>query len=396
MAPQASNPNPYRLAIIPVLFCFLTMGFVDVVGIASNYVQKDLALSDSQANIFPSLVFFWFLIFSVPSSIVMNKIGRKNTVLISVAVTILSMLIPLFGSSFYVMLIAFSLLGIGNAIMQTSLNPLVSNIVSPEKLPSSLTFGQFIKAIASFMGPILAAWGAGEILPTLGYGWRAVFIVYCMTGIIAFVWLWVTRIPGESADKVSGLKECLVLLGKGLVLLSFIGIMCHVGIDVGVNTTAPRIFMERCGMILEEAGYATSVYFVFRTIGSLVGAAALQKIPAKWFFLVSALCLAAGLFGWLFIHSRIGLYICVALLGFGNSNIFPIILSQCILRMPNEANEVSGLMVMGLFGGTVFPLVMGYASDMVASQMGAVVVMIAGAIYLVCYTAVMRSENTES
>ena len=110
--------------LIPVMLCFFCMGFVDLVGIASNYVKEDLGLTDSVANVFPSLVFFWFLIFSVPTGMLMNKIGRKNTVLLSLIVTVISLFIPLFGESFAVMLVAFSLLGIGNALMQTSINPL--------------------------------------------------------------------------------------------------------------------------------------------------------------------------------------------------------------------------------------------------------------------------------
>ena len=119
-----------KFALIPVMFCFFAMGFVDLVGIASNYVKEDLQLTDSVANIFPSLVFFWFLIFSVPTGMLMNKIGRKNTVLLSLGVTIVSLLLPLFGENFGIMLCAFSLLGIGNALMQTSLNPLVSTVTA--------------------------------------------------------------------------------------------------------------------------------------------------------------------------------------------------------------------------------------------------------------------------
>ena len=168
-----------KIAFITVMLAFFTMGFVDLVGIASNYVQKDLSLSDSQANILPSLVFFWFLIFSVPTGMLMNRIGRKNTVLLSMAVTAVSLIIPVFGSSYPVMLVSFSLLGIGNAIMQTSLNPLVSNIVSPDKLASTLTFGQFVKAIASFMAPYIAMWGATAAIPSLGLDWRILFPVHC-------------------------------------------------------------------------------------------------------------------------------------------------------------------------------------------------------------------------
>ena len=71
-----SNQNK-SIYLIPVMLCFFCMGFVDLVGIASNYVKEDLGLTDSVANVFPSLVFFWFLIFSVPTGMPMNKIGRK-------------------------------------------------------------------------------------------------------------------------------------------------------------------------------------------------------------------------------------------------------------------------------------------------------------------------------
>lgn len=163
-----SDKRSSMMQFVPVMLCFFAMGFVDLVGTASNYVQKDLGLSDSQANVFPSLVFFWFLIFSVPTGILMNRIGRKKTVLISLLITAVSLVVPVFGDGYYTMLIAFSMLGIGNAVMQTSLNPLVSNLINPDRLASTLTFGQFVKAIASFLAPIIAAWGATTYLPTFG------------------------------------------------------------------------------------------------------------------------------------------------------------------------------------------------------------------------------------
>ncbi len=226
-----------KFALIPVMFCFFAMGFVDLVGIASNYVKEDLQLSDSVANVFPSLVFFWFLIFSVPTGMLMNKIGRKNTVLLSLAVTIISLLLPLFGETFALMLCAFSLLGIGNALMQTSLNPLVSTVMRGGNLASTLTFGQFIKAIASFLAPYLAMWGATQVLPSFGYDWRVLFAIYFIVGILAAALLAVTPIEEEekSEGKASTFTECLKLLGTPIVLLSFFGIMCHVGIDVGTN-----------------------------------------------------------------------------------------------------------------------------------------------------------------
>lgn len=371
--------------LVPIMLCFFAMGFVDLVGIASNYVKADLNLTDSEANIFPSLVFFWFLIFSVPTGILMNKIGRKKTVMLSLVVTFVSLLIPVFGDNYGVMLCSFSLLGIGNALMQTSLNPLLSNIISGDKLASSLTFGQFVKAIASFLAPYIAMWGATQAIPTFGLGWRVLFPVYMVIAVIAVLWLGATPIEEEKPDKASGFVSCLKLLESPFILLCFLGIMCHVGIDVGTNTTAPKILMERLGMTLDEAGFATSLYFIFRTLGCFSGAIILQKVSARSFFVVSVICMLLAMAGLFVSDAEAVIYTAIALIGFGNSNIFSIIFSQALLAVPEKKNEISGLMIMGLFGGTVFPLFMGFASDAMG-QDGAVAVMTVGVIYLLFYT----------
>ncbi|WP_455627834.1 MFS transporter [Parabacteroides chinchillae] len=369
--------------LIPVMLTFFTMGFVDLVGIASNYIKADLNLTDSEANIFPSLVFFWFLIFSVPTGMLMNKIGRKKTVLLSLVVTFLSLLIPIFSDTYMVMLVSFSLLGIGNALMQTSLNPLLSNIVNGDKLASSLTFGQFIKAIASFLAPYIAMWGATMAIPSFGLGWRVLFPIYMVIAVVAVFLLGATSIHETKEEgKPSTFGECLALLGKPFILLCFIGIMCHVGIDVGTNTTAPKILMERLGMTLADAGFATSLYFICRTAGCFSGAFIMRKISPKSFFIFSVVLMLIAMVGLFLFHSLSIIYICIGLIGFGNSNVFSIIFSQALLYMPNKQNEVSGLMIMGLFGGTIFPLLMGIASDMMASQTGAVAILSIGVIYL--------------
>ena len=376
--------NSRKLALVPLMFCFFAMGFVDLVGIASNYVKEDLCLTDAQANVFPSLVFFWFLIFSVPTGMLMNRIGRKRTVLLSLVVTLISLLLPVFGNGFVIMLLSFSLLGIGNALMQTSLNPLISTVIKGNHLASTLTFGQFVKAIASFLAPYLAMWGAMDVLPSYGLGWRALFVVYLIVGVFAASLLAATPIEEEPVDKASSIADCLSLLGRPVVLLSFVGIMCHVGIDVGTNTTAPKILMERLGWTLNEAAFATSLYFIFRTLGCLTGTFFLLVMKTRTFFIISVVMMALSMVCLLVGESQTVLYIAIALVGYGNSNIFPMIFSQALLSIPEKKNEVSGLMIMGLFGGTIFPLLMGFASDAIG-QVGAVVVMAIGVVYLFTY-----------
>ena len=377
-----------KLAIFSVLFCFFCMGFVDLVGIASNYVQKDLGLTDAVANVFPSLVFFWFLVFSVPTGVLMNRIGRKKTVLLSLVVTAFSLLMPLFGETFPIMLASFSLLGIGNALMQTSLNPLMTCVMKGGNLASALTFGQFIKAIASFIAPYLAMWGATQAIPELGYNWRILFVIFFVVCVLATLVLAGISIEEPSSDARTGVGTQFVnafkLLGKPIVLLSFLGIMCHVGIDVGTNTTAPKLLIERVGMSLNDAAFATSLYFVFRTIGCLTGSFFLRVMKTRHFFIISIVLMALSMACMFAGTSKMVLYVGIALVGYGNSNVFSMCLANALQAVPDKQNEVSGLMIMGLFGGTLFPLAMGLASDAMG-QAGAVLCMAIGVVYLFTY-----------
>jgi fucose permease len=370
------------------MLAFFAMGAVDLVGIASNYVKEDFDLSDTMANLFPSMVFFWFFIFSVPTGLLMNRIGRRKTVLLSLIVTVLALILPVFRYDYPMMLISFSLLGIGNTLMQVSLNPLIANIVSENRFASTLTFGQFVKAIASFAAPLLAGWAA------LQFGdWKLFYPIYALMTVLALVFLGVVKIEEKPYESKSSFFDCFRLLGKGSVLLFFLGIMAHVGIDVGINATAPKILMERTGMTLVDAGLATSVYFLFRVAGCFSGTFILARVQVHKFFIVSVVCMALSVVGLFFFSNTTLLYIAIALIGFGNSNIFPMIFSKALQSLPERDNEVSGLMIMGIAGGAVFPLLMGVASDWAGAQRGAVWVVAALVAYLFVLSSFLRDKK---
>lgn len=376
--------------IIPIMLVFFTMGFVDLVGIATNHVKEDFTLSDTVANTFSVTVFLWFLIFSVPTSMLMNKIGRKKTVLLSMILTLVGLIIPNVIYDSISMFVAFSFIGIGNTIMQVSLNPLLANMVNPEKQSSFLTLGQFVKAIASAIAPILAAKAA------IIYGdWKLLFAIFAIVDIIAIIYLMSTPI-NESTEKKqqsSSFRECIGLLGNVIIVLFFLGILVHVGIDVGVNITAPKLLQERVGISLSEAGYAISLYFFLRTIGCFSGTFILAYFSPVKFFMISVFMIMAGIIGLYFSQSLLAIYVCIGLIGFGNSNIFPIIFSSALSYMPTRHNEISGLMIMGIIGGAIFPVLMGIASDAMGGQTGAVVVLTICACYLLFLMTKMKKIN---
>ena len=107
-------------------------------------------------------------------------------------------------------------------------------------------------------------------------------------------------------------------------------------------------------------------------------------MKTRTFFVISVVMMALSMVCMFIGTSREMLYIAIALVGYGNSNVFSMIFSQALLALPEKKNEVSGLMIMGLFGGTIFPLFMGFASD-TFGHVGAVAVMAVGVVYLFTY-----------
>ena len=369
---------------LPVLFGFFVMGFCDVVGITSAHVKEDLLgayspeFRDTLSNLIPVALFSMFLIFSVPTGILMNRIGRKKTVLLSNLITIVAMFIPLIGYTFIMSLMAFALLGIANTILQVSLNPLLTNVVKGDKLTSSLTAGQFVKAISSFSAPFIAAFAAAQ----LG-SWQYIFPIYAVITLLSTIWLMATPIAEEPVEgKASSFGSVVGILKDKTILLLFLGILFVVGVDVGINTASSKILMERCGLSSLDAGYGPSVYFAFRTLGAFLGAFFLAKFSSVKFFKVNIVAAVAALIALIFVGDKMAVFAILGVVGFTVANVFPIIFGMAIQSRPDKANEISGLMITGVFGGAVIPFCMGLMSDSFGSQVGAVIVILASALYL--------------
>lgn len=376
MNKQSSN----TAAALPVLFGFFVMGFCDVVGISTTYMQERFELSEWAAGFIPSMVFFWFLLFSVPSAGLMNRIGRKNTVQISNLITIIGMFLPLFfAQSLLAYVIAFVLLGIGNTILQVSLNPLLTNVVRGEALTSSLTVGQVVKAVSSFSGPLIAAAAATQM-----GNWMYIFPIYAGITVLSSLWLLLKKIPAEApVTHSTSMKATFALLKDKQILLLFLGIVFVVGTDVGMNTVTPKLLIERVGLDTASAGIGSSVYFLSRTAGAFLGAILLRKMHEMKYYKVHLLLTIPVMIGLFMTQGQTGILIGVGLMGYAISSIFPIIYSKAIQARPEKANELSGLMITGVFGGAVVPPIMGAMANVLGNQSGSLMVISAAVLYLI-------------
>lgn len=374
--------------ILPVLFGFFVMGFCDVVGVATSYVKQDFGLSETVAGFIPSMVFVWFLLLSVPAAVWMNRIGRKRMVQTSNIVTFAGMLIPFVHYGFVTCMAGFILLGIGNTILQVSLNPLLTNVVSGKRLSSMLTAGQDIKAVSSFCGPFMAAFALG----VLGE-WRYLFPVFAAITLVSALWLMSADIPKETAaTESSSPGATFALLKDKTILFLFLGIFFVVGVDVGTNTVAPKLLIEREGFSVDQAGLGSSLYFVCRTAGALAGSFILAKMDDIAYFRINIMAALAAVFLLFFAESTAAIMILIGCIGFFCSSIFSVIYSQALKNRPDRANEISGLMITGVCGGAAIPPAMGVLTDAVGSQAGSIAVIAACMVYLTCCAFCLKHE----
>lgn len=355
------NKNNSKIGLqktLPVFMSFIVMGFVDIVGVATGFIKKDFGLTDNLAQLIPSMALFWFFVLSVPSGILQDKFGKKRMLNIGMLLTGFGMVIPFIHYSFPMMLAAFIVLGIGNTIVQVSANPLLHDVSPREKYSSYMSLSQFVKAIISLLGPIITT-----LMASVFGNWKLVFAVYAITSMIAVLWLYLTQIEeSKSGHDHATFKSCFSLLKNKFILVLVLGIFMLVGSDVGMNSNIANFLQNQFGFSLERASLGISLYFTALMIGRFSGAVILNWISSRLFLLITAIVALLSLIGMLVIHNVVVVQIAIFMVGLGSANLFPLIFSIAIEKMPDRSNEVSGLMIMAVSGGAFIPPIMGMVS----------------------------------
>lgn len=370
------------MTAFPVLFGFFVMGFCDIVGISSDYVQRSFNWSPMMTGFVPSMAFVWFLFLGIPIGNRMNKWGRKNTVLVSMVITIVGMILPLLAYDGVTCMVAYALLGIGNAILQVSLNPLLNNVITNKAfLTSSLTVGQVIKAASSLVGPeivLLAVhyWGGDK--------WYYCFPILGFITLLSTVWLIATPIERERnvvSNSDLSMRNTFALLKDRTILLLFLGIFFIVGVDVATNFISSKLMSIRFGWSDEQVKFAPQVYFLSRTIGALLGAFLLTRIAEMRYFRINIVACVVSLLVLIGVEKDVVNIVCIGAVGFFASSVFSIIYSMALQACPEKANQISGLMITAVAGGGVVTPVVGFAIGTVGI-IGGVVVTLACVLYL--------------
>lgn len=348
--------------LLPVFLSFVVMGFVDIIGVATGYIKQDFELTNFVAQFLPMMVLLWFFVLSVPAGLLQDKWGKRNMLNLGMVIQAIGLGLPFIHYSFAMMFGSFILLGIGNTIIQVSANPLLQDVSPSEKLASYLSTSQFVKAVISFAGPLIATFFA------LQFGdWRLVLALYGITSVLAAIWLASTPIVESKPDrKPATFSSCFGLLKNRFVAFMALSIFLIVGAEVAMNTNIANILIAKFDLTLEKAAVGISVFFAGETVARLAGAILLNWFKPRPFLLLIALVSLAGVAGVLLAPVYIVAMFFIFITGLGAGNMFPVIFSLALEKMPDRANEISGLLIMSVSGGAFVPPVVGFVSTVVS------------------------------
>ena len=355
-------------ALLPILAGFFVMGFGDIIGTVMIQVKDECAAHADQISwLMPIFAYVWFLVISIPTGILCGRIGRKNAVMVSLAVTVAALFVPLAASAerWYLYVVAFALIGIGNTIIQAALPALLSNVVAKDQITSRISLGQFVKALCAALTPVFV-----YLTATALGNWKLLFPLYGLLTVVCAIWLLVTNIPDErqsnnrtieQSNNATTFASCLAMLKHPYVLAMTVGILFSVGADVGFSVAIPEYLKNVYKVDLNRAGMGPTVYFVAKTIAAFLGAIVFAKVSAAKCF---PWCMGVGIAATaaiLLVGTPLAFLVCVFIVALMTANSFGMCMGLAIDRVPEKTNEITALMVMAIVGGGLVSAVLGVA-----------------------------------
>lgn len=366
--------NKSNLKSLPIFFAFLAMGFGDVVGPLSSQVQTEYELSHFATGMVTFMGFIMFGLLSVPLGIYQDRKGKKYVLQLGLIAALLGLVLPIIGnySSFALLLGALLLLGTGATMLQVAGNPIMRDVSPEGKYSRNLSFGQFVKAIGSLLGALIPLMAA----KFWGMDWKLLFPVYSVLVILTLVYLLVTKVNEKKNENASSasFKSCLALLKNPYILTMVMGIFLYVGAEVTMSAKLPNYLASKFNFDITELGlWGTLFFFLALMAGRFTGGVVLNWLSPKKFLTITTIIAIVGLvFLYLAPTSLMG-FVAIAVVGLGFANIFPLVFSITIDKMPDRSNEISGLMVTAIIGGAFVPLAFGAVADAFSLMTGFIV-----------------------
>jgi len=376
-----------------VVFLILCIWFVisfvtNILGPIMPAIIDTYHISLTLAAFLPFSFFLAYGIMSVPAGILIERSGAKKAILLALAMGLVGAGLFAFHPAYGMALASLFIIGMGMAMLQVIINPLMRVAGGEEHFAFYSVLAQLVFGAASFVSPYVfvsltgmlekqkAATGhytgfLDQIIPA-GIPWIILYWLFALIFLIFLIIIRSIRLPAvdlKEDEKSGALDSYLYLLKKRSVRLYFFGLIAYVGTEQGLANWMSKFLNLYHGIDPEGQGAHTiALFWGLMSVGCLLGLLILKLADSK-IVLKCALCLtmvsvACALFG----PAQIAL-IAFPLCGFFLSVVFSIIFSLALNSEEKHHGSYSGILCSGIFGGALIPLIIGKLGDMTSLRL---------------------------
>ena len=396
-APSAPN---YTIPFIAVTTLFCIFGFLTNLNSNLSPKLEDIFnLSHAWSNTVTTAWFFAYLVFSVPSAKVIEAVGYKRTIVISLFVMVVGALlfVPAANQiSFPLFLTASFVLATGVCGLQTSANPYVS-ILGPEKsAPARLTLAQAFNSLGTALAPIVV----GVFILTdpsktstkaaVAHTVRGPYIaIACGLFLLGLAFMFMHLPAINAPSKPSTADEPHSLAGRSIwtyrhTVLAMIGIFLYVGLEISLAANAIKFFKTQGIDNKDTAALLASFYPLAMMIGRFAGTFVMKVVKAERLLVILGALGVVLLIGCMASTGQVAIW-CLILCGLANSIMYPTIFALGIAELGAMTSKGSGVITIGNVGGAVMPPLFGLVADWKGSYQLAFLLPMIGYLFVVFY-----------
>lgn len=375
--------------VVFILIIWFVISFVtNILGPIMPALIKDFSLSLTLASFLPFSFFLAYGIMSVPAGFMIEKLGAKTSMLIAFAICFTGVFLFAVFPVYLVAIASLFIVGLGMAMLQVVINPLMRVAGGEENFAFYSVLGQTVFGGASFVSPLVYIYlttnlSAAEIKNVLldflrmvtpeHLPWSSLYWVFTLIFIVVLIALFFIKIPAidlKEDEKAEGMSAYVELLKKRHVILYALGIVAYVGTEQGLANFMSE-FLNLYHQVDPEALGAKTVSWFWgsMTIGCLLGLVMLKLMDSKnvlkIFTVLAMITLLLALTG-----SKQIAVVAFPLTGFFISVMFSIIFSLALNSEMTHHGAFSGILCTGIFGGALVPLIIGWLGDMFGLKAG--------------------------
>ena len=382
MTTVTKTKRNYYIVFLIMLTFFVISFLTNIIGPLVPDIIKGFHLSLTLVAVLPFAFFIAYGVMSIPAGMLNEKYKEKKIMVAAFVVSFIGALLLALYPNYLTAVVSLFLIGCGMAMLQVVINPLLRTSGGEEHYAFNSVLAQLIFGAASFISPLVYSYLVVNLANTTNEDpvqqifssvvpadlpWISLYWLFALVSLAMIVVILVSRFPKvilTKDEKAGALKVHLDLLKKPTVLLFFVGIFCYVGTEQGTANWISQFLFEYHRYDPQTTGATAVAYFWgLMTAGGVLGLLLLKIMDSGKVLIIFTVLAILSLSVALFTNDAKTALYAFPMVGFFASVMYPLMFSLALNSVEEHHGAFSGILLTGIIGAAVIPLIIGAIGD---------------------------------